>query len=421
MILKVDFIFDNSRLEFVFEYEESEPKDSASSVMAKNRFFVELPSNLDKKDIHPDHLALSAFLAIRPWLNNSLLFSHPISRRLAVALEEFRLTVGPIDDELQPYDSGKGRYMGLAFSGGADSTAALSVLPSTTVPIFLNRPKVQNSIYSKEAAISACNSLRKIGYNCIMLECDLETIRQPIGFPTDLSNGIPAIILAQTLNLFGISFGTILESLYGIGRLQYKDYEDTSHKKMWWNVFDAAGLPLTFPVGGVSEVGTELICSRAAIGSIAQSCIRGTIGQPCYACWKCFRKNTLRNSLGLEDSDKSRIDKLIYNKEVITKLSAMPISHENVLIYAFSKINNRNYPPPFSDRFAYDKPIDFLERWYSTSAIWIDSRIREEVSENIQKYILSMNNSDEELIIGWNNKERIKLLAPLSYPIPRGV
>ena len=421
MILKVDFIFDNSRLEFIFECEESEPKASATAVMAKDRFFVELPSNLDKKEIHPDHLALSAFLSIRPWIHNSLSFSQPISRRLAVALEKFRLTVGPIDDELQPYDSGSGKYIGLAFSGGADSTAALSVLPSTTVPVFLNRPEIQNSLYSKEAAVSACNSLKKIGYNCIMLDSDLETIRQPIGFPTDLSNGIPVILLAQSLKIFGISFGTILESLYGIGRLQYRDYEDTSHKKMWWNIFDAAGLPLTFPVGGVSEVGTELICSRASIGSLAQSCIRGTKEQPCYACWKCFRKTTLRNSLGLESTNKSRIMKLIYNKEVITKLSAMPISHENVLIYAFSRVNEENFPPHFNVRFAYDKPIDFLERWYSPSAAWIDMRIREEVSEKIQKYILPMDNRDEKLVIGWNNEERIKLLAPLNYPTPRDI
>lgn len=421
MVLKVNFIFENSRLEFVFECEEYEPKDSSSSTMANDRFFVELPPNLDKKDIHPDHLALSAFLAIRPWINKSLSFSQPISRRLAMAFEDFRLTVGPIDDELQPYASESGKYIGLAFSGGADSTAALSVLPSNTVPVFLNRPEVQNSLYSKEAAISACHNLRKIGYNCIMLECNLETIRQPIGFPTDLSNGIPAILLAQNLKLFGISFGTILESLYGIGRLQYKDYENTSHKKMWWNVFDAAGLPLTFPVAGVSEVGTELICSRSLIGSLAQSCIRGTKEQPCYTCWKCFRKITLRNSLGLEVTNKSRIMKLISNKEVITKLAAMPISHENVLIYAFSKIDGTSFPPQFSVRFSYNKPIDFLERWYSDSAVWIDSRIRAEVSEKILKYILPMDDRDEALVRKWNNKERIKSLTPLNYPIPSDV
>ena len=37
----------------------------------------------------------------------------------------------------------------------------------------------------------------------IMLDSDLETIRQPIGFPTDLSNGIPVILLAQSLKIFG--------------------------------------------------------------------------------------------------------------------------------------------------------------------------------------------------------------------------
>ena len=140
--------------------------------------------------------------------------------------------------------------------------------------------------------------------------------------------------------------------MYGLGRQKFKDYEETSHKRMWWNVFQSAGLPLTFPIAGVSEVGTELICSRSNIGSVARSCIRGTASNPCYKCWKCFRKSTLKKSLGLEREKDEHFIGLLSNKEVRTKLSKMPISHENVLLYAFSKLEMSIYPPGFSTRFS---------------------------------------------------------------------
>ena len=115
--------------------------------------------------------------------------------------------------------------MALAFSGGADSTAALSVLPSTTIPIFLNRPDSEKkTLYDKRAALASCEQLRKMGYRCLTVLCDLESLRKPIGFPTDLSNGVPAILMANWLNIFGIAYGTVFESLYGLGRLKYKDY-----------------------------------------------------------------------------------------------------------------------------------------------------------------------------------------------------
>ena len=56
---------ENGRLRFFFEYEEDEPKVT-SSEMVKQDFFIELPSGMEMDDIHPDHLALSAFLVARP-------------------------------------------------------------------------------------------------------------------------------------------------------------------------------------------------------------------------------------------------------------------------------------------------------------------------------------------------------------------
>jgi len=139
----------------------------------------------------------------------------------------------------------------------------------------------------------------------------------PSVFPPTLPTGVPALLLAKHLNLYSLSFGTVLESLYGLGRLKFKDYASTSHNKMWWSIFESAGIPLSFPVGGVSEVGTELICSKSGLGTVAQSCIRGRISKPCLHCWKCFRKSTVRVALGLMYASEFDLKHLLSSKEVV--------------------------------------------------------------------------------------------------------
>ena len=408
---------ENGRLRFFFEYEEGEPKAS-SSEMVRQEFFIELPLDMKVDDIHPDHLALSAFLVARPWIKKNLVFPKPVSQRFADAFKQFNYSIGPVGDSVSPYESKNRKYMALAFSGGADSTAALSVLPSTTIPVFLNRPDSEKkTLYDKRAALDSCEQLRKMGYRCLTVLCNLESLRNPIGFPTDLSNGVPAILMANWLNIFGIAYGTVFESLFGLGRLKYKDYEETSHKKIWWDVFDAAGLPLTFPVGGISEVGTELICSKAEFGSIARSCIRGSSEEPCYRCWKCFRKSTLRTSLGLEEVHFERLRQLISTNEVRVKLSKLPISHEDVLLYAFSKLDMRNYPPEFTHRFQHTFELDFLERWFGPSSAYIDRRVRDEVVSKINHFLEEMDSSDEKIARQWNNETRISTMEALTYSI----
>jgi len=408
---------EHGRLRFFFEYEEDEPK-VGSSEMVKQDFFIELPSGVELDDIHPDHLALSVFLVVRPWIKKNLVFPKPISQRFADAFKQFNYSIGPVEDSISPYESKNGKYMALAFSGGVDSTAALSVLPSTTIPIFLNRPDSEKkTLYDKTAALASCEQLRKMGYRCLTVLCDLESLRKPIGFPTDLSNGVPAILMANPLNIYGISYGTVFESLFGLGRLQYKDYKLSSHKKMWWDVFDAAGLPLTFPVGGISEVGTELICSKSKIGSIARSCIRGSSEEPCYRCWKCFRKSTLRTSLGLEEVHSERLHQLISTNEVQIKLSKLPISHEDVLLYAFSRLDMKTYPEEFTPRFQHAFELSFLERWFGPSSAYIDQRVRDEVVSKISHFLQQMDSRDERLTREWNNEKRISNMEALTYSI----
>ena len=402
------------RLNFELIHDSDEPRTQKAE-MITNTFYVQGPQNWNLSEIHSDHLALSSLLVVRPWFNKSLRFSFAVSQRFADACAKMNIEIGPVDENLEPYDSQKGQFIALAYSGGADSTAALSVLPSSTIPIFLDRPDSISSLYSKDAALYACNKLSQLGYNCMTMSCNLETLRKPIGFPTDLANGVPAILMAKRLNLYGIAYGTVLESLYGLGRLKYKNYSETTHYSNWWNVFKAAGLPLSYPTGGISEVGTEIICSKSGIGLLAQSCIRGTAKTPCNFCWKCFRKQTLKSALGIEIHDIEQMRELMKSNEVRGKLSQLPISHENVLLYSFSKLDLTPYPKGFIQRFDVQEDLSYLEHWYAPSREFIDKRIRKETEKKIISLIGKSNSHDENNIQSWNNLPRINRLDPIEF------
>lgn len=414
--MKVRFELQGSKLVVQFECQHGEPKREQPK-MAGDSFYVQLDSPETYPSIHPDHLALIALLVVRPWLGSSIVFDRGISRSMAAAFAENNITAQPVDEHLTPYSATGGGFHGLAYSGGADSTAALSVMPPTTVPVFLDRPKTEKSLYAKEAALLSCEKLRKIGYHSLVIDCNLEQMREPIGFPTDLANGVPAIAMAVKLNLCGISYGTVFESLYGIGRIRFKEYESTSHKKMWWSLFESAGLPISFPVGGVSEVGTELICSKSPFNSLARSCIRGTLASPCNNCWKCFRKSTLKQALSLQDFNIKEHHHLLNSREVKRKLSALPISHENVLLYSFSKLDMSNYPGEFETRFSYLSDVDFLERWYAPSLSYVHNTLKDHVGSQLQSYLQTMDEEDHQSVENWDIGQQIDTLDALVYEV----
>ena len=399
---------------FEFQLEDDEPVQR-NSEMANMSCYIRGPEDWEISDIHPDHIALSALLIVRPWLKKSLKLSFGVSQRFADACLKMKITVAPVDNQIMPYDSDSAEYLGLAYSGGADSTAALSVLPPSTIPFFLDRPDSGGSLYSKQAALHSVKKLSQIGYDCQIIECNLELIRRPLGFPTDLSNGVPAILFAKKMNLFGVAYGTVLESLYGLGRMQYKEYSETSHYKSWWNVFSQAGLPLSYPTGGISEVGTELICSKSSIGNLAQSCIRGTVMEPCNSCWKCFRKQTVREALNIVEQNMEKTHHLLKSKEVRSKLLQLPISHENVLIFSFARLDLTQYPRGFIQRFDNQNSLAYLAHWYSKSRVYIHERIREYTEARITSYIGVNSREMESQLEHWNNKDRINRLDPLEF------
>ena len=80
------------------------------------------------------------------------------------------------DSDLKSLHASKRRNHALAFSGGADSVAALSVMPGSTIPIFLSRPNSEDSMYDSDAALMICKELSDLGYDVKIVDSNLEMI-----------------------------------------------------------------------------------------------------------------------------------------------------------------------------------------------------------------------------------------------------
>ena len=97
-----------------------------------------------------------------------------------------------------------------------------------------------------------------------------------------------------------------------------------------------------------------------------QSCIRGKLFDPCYRCWKCFRKELLNYSLGFSESPPN-FQEMMRSNEIQQRLSDYPISHENVITYSLQRIDYQQYKKSENSLYSkldMNKELGFLEEWY---------------------------------------------------------
>ncbi len=404
--MKTSFEQQEGKITFSFERDASDDsriKEMSYSMSDEDIFFY-IPENLE--EIHPDLIGLATILLCNPFVSEKLQLPAPTSRRffeMASSVISRYEIIEEVDDSISPIDVNEEGFPGLCFSGGADSAAALSVMPGRTIPIFLNRPLRKGSLYDSSAPLAICKLLESSGYNMQIIESNLEYIRIPTGFPTDLANAIPAILLSQHLNLDSIAFGTVLESGYGIGHEKFVDYKNGSHYRFYNTMFNSVGIKMSLPTLGISEVGTAIMGMISPIASISQSCIRGKWKRPCGKCWKCFRKSLLSLAIN-EETDYSEIETMLWSSEVQIRLSAFPISHENVVSYSVQRINldEMETLKPVASKLNLQQDLSFLERWYSDSIEFVPDRYRNFIRNRIIENIDPVNYEDIQSIKGWD-------------------
>jgi hypothetical protein len=387
------------RINFSFLLRDDDGVYNEKIEMQNTNMFVELGKSVSINDIHPDHLALSILLVTNSFVGSVLNIPFAVSEKFKEATKRIsRFQVVFAEGQVPAYEINKDSRPGLSFSGGADSTAALLLMPKSTLAVFMDRPlKEKASLYNKSAAYATIEHARFVGYDVQAVSCNLEYLRSPIGFPSDLAPSIPLILMASSRNLDSIAFGTVLESSYRVGHELCRDYKSSGHYKVWGGLYSAAGIPLYLPVAGISEVGTSTIVQASSFKDFTRSCIRGVWPNSCENCWKCFRKNLVENRLLNQSVNDSMMTKWLGVREVQQKLKAWPISHENVLAWSLQGTNSLgSLQEMLLNRTEGSiRNMDFLERWYIHSIELIPERFQDSTSLAISNYLEPM--KDDEL------------------------
>ena len=359
--------------------------------------------------VHPDRLALVGLLCTLPFCSEELKIDWPVSPQFYEATKVIsRVKLIFPEGSVEPLNRADSGRHALSFSGGADSTAALTVMPNSTESVFMLRTKNKvRTLYDSHAAIESCRKLRNLGFTVHIVESDFEYLRSPIGFPTDLAVASPTILLADSRNFESVAFGTILESAFGTSGSSYRNYADSSHFRLWSTLFQSVGLGYSLPLAGVSEVGSAILCRDHPIGRFHQSCIRGKWGEPCNKCWKCFRKNTLIAALDRSEMPASSIKSIKKSKEVKKSLiENKPIKHEGVLTYSLQRVTgDHKLIQSLRDLVRVGTiETDWMEYWYAPSSSLIDEAYRDLTVGLLKKYLGEMSESDIDELHSWENE-----------------
>lgn len=405
--MKARVAWEGGEATFTFELAPDDPDRRGHATMSGGTMRVRLPFPLAADDVHPDLEALGAILVASRFTGSELAVGRPVSGAMEEAVNgAFGFRITPVDHGLAPRSQPADGAPGLAFSGGADSSAALAILPPETIAGFMRRiappGDEKRRLYRDDAAVHACEILRGRGRAVHIFETDMEHLRTPIGFPTDWAASIGLVLMADRLQLRSIGWGLVAESAYRIGHEVFNDW--AKRRVSWSRLFGAAGIHFNSPVAGVSEVGTAKIVSGSSLAGITQSCIRGGVGTPCANCWKCFRKSLLDAAVtGVWPSD-AELDALFAVRDADRRLSKLPIPHENVIGWVAGRypgshpkmrlLRERSLPP--------GETFSWLERWYGPSADLLDERHRDFVVANLDQQLGRMTPEEEETFRAWD-------------------
>lgn len=411
--MKVDVDTADGRLTWTISPEAGPPEADPSDAMQQSSVRFTMPEGWSYSDLHPDLEAVAVLLALRPYIGSALQLPRPISAALAEVLHDaFSITVAHVDDTLPARRIDGGR-VGLCFSGGVDSSAALLTLPDDTVCFFLDRspppPGITQGLYRPEAARHACERVESLGWAMVTVASDLEFVRKPVGFPvfdrsSVESSGVPVVLCAGSMQLDAISWGTIAGVAYGTAFGGFIDHAAVTEHERWRRVFAAVGLPVLNPIAGASEIASSRMVLGSSLEGTAQSCVRGRLGEPCRNCWKCVRKILVASALTGDWPAPEQMERLLLVRELRRHLHATPFPLSDVLCYALSRYpGSSDLVDVLRKRLACGvTDLAYLEHWYApVKAVWPAAHA-EEVEQNLDASVGRMSGDEESRFRRWD-------------------
>lgn len=422
----------NNRITFEFLPTSSEKAKKGAISLGNQIANVDLP--YDVGNIHPDILGLCAFLIAGSFAEERLTFQTGISPQFAEALSRIKpnLEIGPINHELVPRKRPDTRKPGLCFSGGADSTAAMEILPEQTELFFVKRVPPKHKINmslrgtlessarklarfilnrktivkSSEAGERFCALLRESGRQAFAVETDLEYVRDPVGFPHNIACTVPLLLMAEARNLDAVAWGTIAEAGYQIGSGIYVDFMARDIFRRYNPLFSTVGLPFLNPVVGLSEVATSRIAMSSHYRSLVQSCQREAI-EPCGCCIKCFRKRLLEASVTGEWPNEQEFDQFFSDPNIKKTLQQLPIKLENVYTFVASKYTGKHpVMLALKKRLRADvTPVDWMTRYIPSLVDQAPLEYRQILKDSLARFLEPMSDEDIRHLQSWDLRD----------------
>jgi len=277
-----------------------------------------------------------------------------------------------------------GNYSGLSFSGGVDSTAAMSLMPDSSVLFYMERNF--ESMIDHTNATRFITHLKQSGRKVVISKSNHEKIRtyydKNYGFSTDYACMAHMILLADHYDLDSAATGMPLENSYFFHGSKVRQFEKSGFWKRYAPMFNFLGLPLYQPVAGCSEVLTNKIVNDSGFKEYAKSCIRSKIpGKSCDKCWKCFRKNIFNN----QSWDMS--------PEISKFLQKRPLKQGIATLYALQLISKRNQSIPSEAKDLselMDENLEFLTRYWPPSIELLPAKYQKYTQNRLEEFASQM-------------------------------
>jgi hypothetical protein len=227
--------------------------------------------------------------------------------------------------------------------------APLILLPKETKLIYTERDGLDDLQMKQDNAL---NMIENMNRNVIRVKTNFELIRTHkdlnIGYSTAIGMGVPTVLLADYLDLGKISYGKVFDDQYFPNGI-FRDYTSQYYDRQ--NLLKSCGLEGLYPTVGCSEVITSQIVENSEFKDLVFSCIRGKKGEQCNGCFKCFRKNLLRNKTAHFDEQSFKV------------INHNPPKMCTSLIYILKKRNLMQYFPYLN--YLKDIDVSMLNKIYS--------------------------------------------------------
>jgi hypothetical protein len=277
-----------------------------------------------------------------------------------------------------------GSIPGLSFSGGVDSTAAMCLMPESSILFYMERDF--ESMIDHTNAKRFISHLRQSGREIIISKSNHEILRtfhsKNYGFSTDYACMAHMILLADHYDLDSAATGMPLENSYFFHGSKVREFDKSTFWKRYSPMFEFLGIPLNQPVAGCSEILNLKIVKDQGYEDFAKSCIRSNIsGETCNECWKCFRKNIFSHLPWKMSPEISKF------------LKKRPLKQGIATLYALQMISKskENLPIQADDLSEIlDEDLAFLLEYWPPSVKLLPPKYQQQTQEKLEMHASQM-------------------------------